>query len=156
MKANIAIVCMLLIADESIADGWADLGGRNSRGEDVGVVPAWEADSSSSRDFSLPENLELFYVYVSRPADRPNMDPTLIATYKDVRCRFKKDSRGNEIEFLCDKTGTSPLSGARYKIVPNKNPNDCNFFAKYICVEGCSAIATPKEMLKSHYECYEP
>lgn len=152
MKKLIAAIAFLVVTHPCIAAGWSDLSGKNRNGDTVNVYPAWDADYPPSRDYSIEENREFFYVDVYKGGKASEETPK---TYKDQRCKFKEDKAGERIQFSCEKSGKSPLSGAKYKIVPNKNPDDCSYLAKYICIRGCDDTATPRTMTKSHWECYE-
>ncbi len=152
MKKSIVTIALLVISHPCVAAGWSDLSGKNRNGDLIYITPAWEADPNSSRDYSIEANRELFYVDIYKGGKVSEQTPK---TYEDLRCKFQKNKVGQDIQFSCQTSGKSPLSGATYRIVPNKNPKDCSYAAKYICIHGCDDPATPRTMNKSHWECNE-
>lgn len=151
MNIRLTLILFLFIVTNANAEGWGDLQGKNSNGDIVDVYPAQIEDFT--RDYSLPENHNLFFVNVYKQGKGTIAERT--TNYRDQRCWYKIDSLGKLVELYCENSGKSPLSGARYKIVPNKNENDCSHEAKYICIGGCDKSITPKELTKSYWECGE-
>lgn len=148
MKKIFAAVALAIIVSPCLAEGWSDLSGKNRNGDTINVYPAWDADNS--RDYSIEENRELFYVDVYKGG---KASEGTSRTHKDQRCKFTEDKAGNRIRFSCENSGKSPLSGATYRIVPNSNPEDCSYQAEYHCISGCDSPTTPRIMTKSYWEC---
>jgi hypothetical protein len=67
--------------------------------------------------------------------------------YTDLRCKLKVSKKDIDlpIELACEKSGTSPMSGTSYKIVPNKNPQSCGYRYLYICLEGVTVHSPLRE-----------
>lgn len=149
------ILASALMISQSLASGWGDLSGKNGRGEVVGVHPEWDTweELQAEKDFSLEENKDLYYVYVWKGRGTSRKE---IATHKHQRCTYELDKEGMDRRFFtCEKSGVSPLSGTRYKMVENPKPGDCSYETKYVCVGGCGAPSTPREMFQSYWECDE-
>ena len=143
---NASLLILLFFSSMAIADGWADLSGKNSKGENVGVYPA-EPEYEWKNGVGLPsaESRDNFVVYVD------SGDKTKI--FDKQKCYFE-EKNGERVKFWCSENGKSPLAGATYNILLNQKQN-CDYYAKYICVQGCGNPELPKVMFKGHWECEE-
>jgi len=150
MKLLLACIVAVFSSGAAMAEGWSTLSGTNKNGALIFVEPAWDSDHPPTRDYSTPENRELYWVTLYKGGSAGEVPPI---TYKDQPCRFKENNEGQRIEFSCQKGSQSPLSGATYKIVPNKNPEDCSYESLYVCIRGCGGGNVPAQMVKSWWEC---
>ena len=149
------ILASFLMASKSTAAGWGNLEGENRKSEVINVHPEWDTweELQAGKDFSVEKNNELYYVYVWKGKGTSRKK---IATHKHQRCKWQLNKEGTDRQFFsCEKSGISPLSGARFKIVWNPKPDDCSYESKYVCISGCSDPSTPRIMFQSHWECDE-
>lgn len=140
-------VLLLLVASETQAEGWADITGKNSRGDSISLVPTFvdkPGGAASTEPFSS------FSIYVT-PAGASIEDFRL---FEREPCVLSIDpTSGAPMFFGCSELAKSPLKGARYIAEPNPDPDDCAYSFKFACVQGCQDAEVPKTLERGFWEC---
>ena len=140
MKRLPLLVALLLLGPAALAEGWSELSGATATGGRVEVSPSREWESSS-RNYSLPENGNLYHVVVFESLVKSYSQARI---FKDQRCIFSWGGRSNNwTAFTCSKSGTSPLAGTAYKAVPIRS---CEYKSVLVCVRGCGWPDVPKRL----------
>lgn len=153
--AVLLLVAVLPGAAALALEGTPELSGKNSRGEWVDIRPASVLDDNATRDYNLPGNRDLYQIRIYSRGYRPRAprEPWIPSTiHRDQRCLVITDAAGTPRRFECAADGNSPLAGVVYKIVPNKDPLDCDHESRYICVRGCNKEA-PRIMKLRDWTC---
>ena len=146
---TVAVLMILLHACVVHADGWSNLSGKNTQGAEIIVGPSQLTDDDYVPNpkgpgfVPKPESYSYYDVFVSLGQK--------VETYERQKCDFVERS-GVRVTFSCSSSGSSPLAGTTYKIIPNPK-NDCSYESKFVCVKGCVNASTPKTMLKDWWEC---
>lgn len=144
---NLIAVLLLLVASETQAEGWADISGKNSRGDSFSPVPTFVDKPGGT---AVTEPFSSFSVYV-RPANASGEDFQL---YENEPCVLSRDpTSGAPMFFGCSELAKSPLKGARYIAEPNPDPEDCAYSFKFVCVQGCQDSEVPQTLERGFWEC---
>jgi len=149
MKALLLILMLSTLSAAVQAEGWSDLVGKNKAGDLIVPIPARLDHPMDSIENPGPDSFNIHVFKGGQLSDKTDTN------YKNQRCKFEQNTEGWRIRFSCAKDGISPLAGVTYKIVPNKNPEDCSYESRYICVSGCKRHDVPPVMIKSYWECGE-
>jgi hypothetical protein len=133
---------LYLVSEAVFAAAWADLGGTSDNGDYIGIAPCDE-DPLGCSD---PPPKEGFAVFIRKKSAKGSGK-----YYERQRCTFTTNKSGGR-RLTCTE-GDSPLAGVTYKIIPNKNPHDCSYEEKFICIKGCNKPSVPRVLTKSFLEC---
>lgn len=143
MTRFLVAAAMLIFPAAAIADGWGNLGGKTDAGDYIGVTPCAH-DPLACTD---PPPSNGFAVYIRKKGSKSAGD-----YFKSQFCAFTENKSFDPIRLSCTK-GDSPLAWVTYKISRNKNPNDCRYEYKYVCIKGCNRVRVPRVLLQSYWEC---
>jgi hypothetical protein len=149
MKLALVVLLLVVLPVAVQAEGWADLSGKNKAGDLVVPIPAHADHPMDSIQNLGPDSFNIHVFKGGKVSEETDTN------YKDKKCKFDQNRDGLSVRFSCAKDGISPLAGVTYKIVPNKDPQDCKYESRFICVSGCGRRDVPLEMIKSYWECGE-
>jgi hypothetical protein len=150
MKRIITAAIFLITTQSCLAAGWGDLSGKNKYGDLIDVFPA--VIDGDPQDYRKEDGSEMFDVLFYKGG---NLAASNAKKYTDLRCKLKLSKKDVylPIELACEKSGKSPMSGTTYKIVRNKNLEDCSYEFMYICTRGCDNPVVPQRMMQNYWEC---
>lgn len=134
------------------AEGWADLYGVSESGNNILIGPYQPRDDEivwkDGIGLPIESTHDKYDISVYRETSSAG-----VVTYERQACTYDYSGQSGHY-FSCSIQGESPLAGVRYKIIPNEDPNDCDYAQRYICIENCEDPDVPRVMYKEYWECY--
>jgi hypothetical protein len=122
----------LIYSPLAYSAGWQWLHGKNKSGVEL---------------FVFPSEAQNMYELVS-------LDKNNKFAPQAEECFFKYTNDGKNGMFYCSNKHNSLLSGVSYKITQNSNLNDCEYYAKFVCIKGCEKKGLPQLLIQDHWECF--